>query len=111
MTNFKKNAGKLIALGLVPLAMVACGESTISFSQEVKPILDAYCMECHQPGGKGEVASGFSMASHEALLKGARLARWSLPVMLASGTRPNAISFPAFFLKFVIHILQCRTQT
>ena len=35
MMNFKKNAGKLVVLGLFPLVMVACGESTISFSQDV----------------------------------------------------------------------------
>lgn len=82
MMNFKKNAGKLIALGLFPLAMVACGEPTISFSEDVKPILDTYCMECHHPGGKGEVASGFSMATHETLMKGARFG----PMVIAGDT-------------------------
>ena len=102
MTNFKKNAGKLIALSLFPLAMVACGESTISFSRDVKPILDTYCMECHQPGGAGEVASGFSMATHEALMKGARFgpmviagdAEGSNMIVLMEGRADPSISMP-----------------
>ena len=102
MTNFKKNAGKLIALGLFPLTMVACGEPAISYSQDVKPILDTYCMECHQPGGKGEVASGFSMATHETLLKGARFgpmviagdAEGSNMVVLMEGRADPSIRMP-----------------
>ena len=102
MTNFKKNAGKLIALGLFPLAMVACGESEVSFSQDVKPILDSYCMECHKPGGAGEVASGFSMATHETLMKGARFgpmviagdAEGSNMVVLMEGRADPSISMP-----------------
>ena len=102
MTNFKKNAGKLIALGLFPLAMVACGESEVSFSQDVKPILDSYCMECHKPGGKGEVASGFSMATHETLMKGARFGpmviagdpEGSNMVVLMEGRADPSISMP-----------------
>ena len=102
MTNFKKNAGKLVALGLFPLAMVACGESTISFSQDVKPILDTYCMECHQPGGQGEVVSGFGMATHESLLKGARFgpmviagdAEGSNMLVLMEGRADPSISMP-----------------
>jgi len=94
MTNFKKNAGKLIVLGLVPLAMVACGESTISFSQDIKPILDTYCMECHVPGGQGEVASGFNMATHETLMKGARFGPMVIVVVLMEGRADPSISMP-----------------
>jgi len=73
MMCFKKTAGKLIALCLFPLAMAACtGEPAISFSQDVKPILDQNCVQCHQAGGEGEVASGFNMTSYDDLMKGTR---------------------------------------
>ena len=73
MMNFKKTVGKLVALSLFPLAMVACGgEPAVSYSQDVKPIIDKNCIECHQAGGEGEVASGFDMASYDGLIKGAR---------------------------------------
>ena len=73
MMNFKKSAGKLIVLSLFPLAMAACtGEPAVSFSQDVKPILDQNCIRCHQAGGEGEVASGFNMSTYDGLMKGAR---------------------------------------
>ena len=73
MLNDKKAAKKLIAFGLLPLAMAACsGEPAVSFSQDVKPILDQNCLGCHQAGGEGEVASGLNMSTYDDLMKGAR---------------------------------------
>ena len=64
---------KLLALGLVPLAMAACKtEETVSFAQDVKPTLDQYCRECHQECVAGYEASGFDMSSHAGLMKGTR---------------------------------------
>lgn len=73
MIDVKKAAGKLIALCLFPLTMAACtGEPTVSFSQDVKPILDKNCVSCHEAGKQGEVASGFNVTSYDNLMKGAR---------------------------------------
>jgi len=103
MMNFKKNAGKLTALSLLPLAMVACsGEPAVSFSQDVKPIIDKNCIECHQAGGEGEVASGFDMASYDGLIKGARFgpmiikgdAEGSNMIVLMEGRADPSISMP-----------------
>jgi hypothetical protein len=59
------------ALILAPLALAACqSEVPVSFAGDVKPILDQYCVECHQPGGAGYEATGFSMATHAELLRG-----------------------------------------
>jgi len=71
MTDYQKTAGTFIALCLFPLVMVACGgEPTVSFSQDVRPILDQHCIQCHQAGGLGEVASGLDMTTYEGLMKG-----------------------------------------
>jgi len=103
MMNFKVIVGKLIALSLFPLAMVACGgEPAVSFSQDVKPIIDKNCIECHQAGGEGEVASGFNMASYEGLIKGARFgpmiivgdAEGSNMIVLMEGRADPSISMP-----------------
>jgi len=73
MKNVIDIAGKLMMLSLVPLAITACtGEPAVSFSQDVKPILDQNCIKCHQAGGEGEVSSGFNMESYDALMKGTR---------------------------------------
>ena len=103
MTTFKKTAGKLIALSLFPLAMAACsGEPAVSFSQDVKPILDANCIKCHQAGGEGEVASGFNMETYDGLMKGARFgpmiiagdAEGSNMIVLMEGRADPSISMP-----------------
>jgi len=58
---------------LMPLALGGCKkEEAVSYSQDVKPIIDKYCIECHVPGGQGYEASGFSMASYVDLMKGTR---------------------------------------
>jgi len=73
MTDYKKTCGKFAAFCVFPLALAACsGEPKVSFSQDVQPILNKNCVECHQPGGQGEVASGFDMTSYEGLMKGTR---------------------------------------
>ena len=101
--NFRKIAIKLTALSVFPLVMAACGgEPAVSYSQDVKPIIDNNCIECHQAGGEGEVASGFDMASHEGLIKGARFgpmiiegdAEGSNMVVLMEGRADPSISMP-----------------
>ncbi len=67
----------IIGLPLAALAMTACdrgtGNPAISFSQEVKPILEAHCADCHAPGGTGTEKSGLVLTGYEALMKGTRL--------------------------------------
>lgn len=73
MTNFRKTCGKIFAFSLFPLALAACGgEATVSFSQDVQPVLEQHCSECHQAGGKGEIASGLNLTSYAGLMTGTR---------------------------------------
>ena len=41
-----------------------------SYSEHVAPILAEHCAACHMPGGEGATASGFSIESHAAVMKG-----------------------------------------
>ena len=43
-----------------------------SFKDEVFPIIQKYCVECHQPGGEGYQKSGLDMTSYEGIMKGTR---------------------------------------
>jgi len=62
---------KLLIAAFVPLIVAACGgEEPVSYARDVKPILDQNCLSCHQAGGAGFQASGFSMASYDDLLRG-----------------------------------------
>jgi uncharacterized membrane protein len=73
MTNLNKNT-IIMTLSLLPiLALVGCqGEQQVSFAQDVQPIIQKHCIECHASGGKGYEASGFAMDSYEGLMKGTR---------------------------------------
>ncbi|MDX2427059.1 MAG: hypothetical protein QNK22_00020 [Xanthomonadales bacterium] len=71
MMIHKKTAGKITTLCLLPLVMAACGgEPEVSFSQDVQPIIDQHCVQCHEAAGQGEVISGFNLTSYEGTMKG-----------------------------------------
>jgi len=102
MLNFKETVGNLMVLSLVPLTIAGCGEPAVSYSQDVKPILDKFCIECHQPGGKGMETSGFNMTSYEGLMEGTRFgpmviasdAEGSNMLVLMEGRADPSISMP-----------------
>lgn len=55
------------------IILTACNsEEKISFAVDVKPVLDRYCIACHQPGGDGFAASGLDMSSYAGLMAGTR---------------------------------------
>jgi hypothetical protein len=103
MYNFKNGIGKIAALGLFPLVLSACGgEPAVSYSQDVKPIIDKNCIECHEAGGKGEQASGFNLSTYDLMMKGARFGPMVVPgdaegsniVVLMEGRADPSISMP-----------------
>lgn len=73
MTISKQVTGLKTLPVVILLALTGCQqEKTVSFAQDVKPILNEHCIECHQAGGAGFTASGFSMESYDAVMKGTR---------------------------------------
>jgi len=72
MNKFNRASNSLKTVpALIVIALAGCqAEPTVSYAQDVKPILDTYCSECHQAGGQGEVASGFSIDSYAELMQG-----------------------------------------
>jgi hypothetical protein len=103
MKIFDQTAGKLIMLCLLPLLMIACGrEATVSFSQDVRPILEQNCLECHQAGGSGLNASGFSMETYDDLMHGTNFgpmiiagdSQGSNMLVLMEGRADPSISMP-----------------
>ena len=63
---------KAAALLLGVAATAGCGPAQKSFERDVQPILKQNCIECHQPGGAGTVASGLDMSSYDSLMKGTK---------------------------------------
>lgn len=87
------------------LAMLGCGEPPpppTSFSAEVKPFLDKYCVRCHSEDGEGSKASGLRMDTYETLMKGTRYGAVIKPgdsfssvlVMLVEGRADPSINMP-----------------
>ena len=90
---------------LSPAVLFGCGEEPappVSYSTDVKPILDRYCMRCHGEGGEGSMASGFRMETYEMLMKGTRFGPvvnpgdsfGSVLVMLVEGRADPSINMP-----------------
>lgn len=59
-------------LGIMLVFLMAACQREVSFSKNVKPILDAKCLSCHAEGEKGFKASGLSVESYDHLMKGTR---------------------------------------
>jgi len=71
MMGNQNTVGKFVAFCLFPLVMTACGgEPAVSFSQDVQPIINQHCVQCHEAGGNGAVISGFELTTYEGLMKG-----------------------------------------
>lgn len=93
-------AGTLLG-GTVLLAGCDFG-GTVSYARDVEPILEANCLSCHQSGGAGFEASGFSMASYDELMKGTQYGPMVLAgdsegsnlVVLMEGRADPSISMP-----------------
>ncbi|MBN2887182.1 MAG: hypothetical protein JXM75_10800 [Chromatiaceae bacterium] len=59
-----------IAIPLM-LGLAGCGQK-VSYTANIKPLLDEHCVECHLPGGMGTEASGFQVDSYANLMKGTK---------------------------------------
>jgi len=100
-------AGKWELSGLLPIALLialsGCArEEAVSFSRQVKPIIDQNCLSCHQEGGAGFEASGFSMVTYDDLMKGTKFgpmiisgdSAGSNMIVLMEGRADPSISMP-----------------
>ena len=63
-------AAVLTVLSFPALATAAQGET--SYKNDVVPIIHDYCLNCHEPGGKGYEKSGLNMTCYESLMKGTK---------------------------------------
>jgi hypothetical protein len=70
------------ASAISALILVGCstGPDAVSFKNDIKPVIDKYCAECHLQGGAGAEASGFETATYETIMKGTKFG----PVVVAS---------------------------
>jgi Planctomycete cytochrome C len=72
--NFRRIYSHLIGTFIVASSMVfssGCSRAP-SYTQDIRPILNANCIECHQPGGIGYERSGLDMRTYDSLMKGTK---------------------------------------
>lgn len=50
----------------------AMAQEAVSFAEELYPIIELRCLECHQPGGPGYETSGLDLRTYEGLMKGTK---------------------------------------
>lgn len=96
-------AGTVLLSSALLLGLAGCiGESAVSYSRDVQPILQANCLSCHQQGGAGYETSGFSMATYDDLMKGTSGGAMIVPgdsagsnlLVLMEGRADPSISMP-----------------
>ena len=96
-------AATLILTCLLLSAIAGCMvEDAVSYSRDVKPIIQNNCLSCHEQGGSGYEASGFSMETYDDLMKGTNFGPMVIPgdsegsnmVVLMEGRADPSISMP-----------------
>ena len=64
---------KLFALSLVSVGFLMTGcEQSVSYTEDIQPILFASCLSCHDQNSEGYLTSGFSLDSYDAVMKGTK---------------------------------------
>ena len=76
MTSPGKLRGPALSLSLIAMLMVGTwapwAAAQVSYKEDVFPIIELRCLECHQPGGAGYEKSGFDLRTYEGLMKGTK---------------------------------------
>jgi len=75
---FAAAAATAILAGGIP-GSAAAKEEPVSYSEDIRPILQVRCFECHQKGGLGAEASGLDMSTYEGLMKGTKFGPMIVP--------------------------------
>jgi hypothetical protein len=64
--------GLAVTVMLIFAVWASTAAAQVSFEQDVFPIIELRCLECHQPGGDGYETSGLDMRTYEGLMKGTK---------------------------------------
>jgi hypothetical protein len=102
MRKIRTSAAILLTAGLLGGLAGCTGEGAVSYARDVQPILQANCLSCHQQGGAGYEASGFSMETYGDLMKGTSGGAMIVPgdsagsnlIVLMEGRADPSISMP-----------------
>jgi hypothetical protein len=76
----------LLAAGLLAVctSLIGCGQEAdvaaeVSFANDVLPILEANCVECHDIAAEGVATSGLNLRDYDGVMQGTWLSRVAVP--------------------------------
>ena len=77
MLTFRNLTVQVAIATLTGILVIGVWQSTVraqsvSFKDDVFPIIELRCLECHQPGGEGYEKSGMDLRTYESLMKGTK---------------------------------------
>lgn len=93
----------LVSLGIALFCVALAGcESKVSYTADVQPILDNYCIQCHSGAGEGEAASGLAVDDYDAVMTGTKFGKIVVPgssmssslYLVVSGKTDSKIHMP-----------------
>lgn len=97
----------LVMLALsASVLLTACDDhpapQAISYAKDIQPIFEQHCLECHDAGGAGALASGLKLSSYQDAMKGTKFgpiikagdSASSTLVILVEGRADPSINMP-----------------
>ena len=76
----------LLAAGLLAVctSLIGCGQEAdiaaeVSFANDVLPILEANCVECHDIAAEGVATSGLNLRDYDGVMQGTKFGRVAVP--------------------------------
>ena len=66
---------KVLSFLIMALLIASCGKekpATVSYIQDIQPILQQHCIECQNQSGPGFLVSGLDMSSYQNVMKGTK---------------------------------------
>lgn len=89
------NRHSIISLLVVAFLLGTGCTRQVSFSQDVRPMLNAKCLSCHDGSGEGSTQSGFSVKTYDSLMTGTKLGKVIVPGDAVSSTLYRLIAHKA----------------
>ena len=84
-----------IALSIATVAIATGCSKEISYSKDVKPIINTSCLECHDGKGEGSEESGLILATYDDLMQGTKFGQVVVPGDSESSTLYRLIGHKA----------------
>ncbi len=68
-----------MVLAVATLAITSGCSREVSYNQDIKPILNASCLECHDGKGEGSEESGLILITYDDLMQGTKFGQVVVP--------------------------------